>query len=103
MPRFQSPPISATMIASSRTLRSVFDDVGKRPRRLLDDVELVAERDRPLLELVFVFEAGEEPLRGAPPSFANYEKPEDLTGEDKLCKQLKEALIGRALGTELTL
>jgi hypothetical protein len=33
---------------------------------------------------------------------ANYEKPEDLTGENGLFKQLKKALIERALGTELT-
>src|SRR5437660_12330187 len=33
---------------------------------------------------------------------ANYEKPEDLTGEDGLFKQLKKALIERALGAELT-
>src|SRR6478672_10822310 len=33
---------------------------------------------------------------------ANYEKPEDLTGEDGLFKQLKRALIERALGAELT-
>src|SRR6266516_2596059 len=33
---------------------------------------------------------------------ANYEKPEDLTGEDGLFKQLKRALIERALGVELT-
>ena len=33
---------------------------------------------------------------------ANYTKPEDLTGEDGLLKQLKKALIERALGTELT-
>src|ERR671922_3036191 len=32
---------------------------------------------------------------------ANYEKPEDLTGEDGLFKQLKKALIDRALGAEL--
>src|SRR6266536_4831740 len=32
----------------------------------------------------------------------NYEKPEDLTGEDGLFKQLKRALIERALGVELT-
>src|ERR1041384_3593722 len=32
----------------------------------------------------------------------NYEKPEDLTGEDGLFKQLKKALIERALGAELT-
>ena len=29
---------------------------------------------------------------------ANYEKPEDLTGDDGLFKQLKKALIERALG-----
>src|ERR1700751_3599460 len=33
---------------------------------------------------------------------ANYERPEDLTGEDGLFKQLKKALIERALGGELT-
>ena len=33
---------------------------------------------------------------------ANYEKPEDLTGENGLFKQLKKALIERALGAELT-
>src|SRR3974390_625275 len=33
---------------------------------------------------------------------ANYTKPEDLTGEDGLFKQLKKALIERALGAELT-
>src|SRR5215475_8219074 len=33
---------------------------------------------------------------------ANYEKPEDLTGEDGLFKQLKKALIERARGAELT-
>src|SRR6266536_2139413 len=33
---------------------------------------------------------------------ANYEKPEDLTGVDGLFKQLKRALIERALGVELT-
>src|SRR5246127_3381219 len=33
---------------------------------------------------------------------ANYEKPEDLTGEKGLFKQLKKALIERALGAELT-
>ena len=33
---------------------------------------------------------------------ASYEKPEDLTGEDGLFKQLKKALIERALGAELT-
>src|SRR6201996_3027332 len=33
---------------------------------------------------------------------ANYEKPEDLTGDDRLFKQLKKALIERALGAELT-
>src|ERR1700745_1888969 len=32
---------------------------------------------------------------------ANYEKPEDLTGEDGLFKQLKKALIERVLGAEL--
>ena len=32
---------------------------------------------------------------------ANYEKPEDLTGDDGLFKQLKKALIERALGAEL--
>jgi transposase-like protein len=33
---------------------------------------------------------------------ANHEKPEDLTGDDGLFKQLKKALIERALGAELT-
>jgi len=33
---------------------------------------------------------------------ANYKKLEDLTGEDGLFKQLKKALIERALGAELT-
>jgi transposase-like protein len=33
---------------------------------------------------------------------ANYSKPEDLTGDDGLFKQLKKALIERALGAELT-
>jgi transposase-like protein len=33
---------------------------------------------------------------------ANYEKPEDLMGDDGLFKQLKKALIERALGAELT-
>lgn len=33
---------------------------------------------------------------------ANYQKPEDLTGENGLFKQLKKALIERALGAELT-
>src|SRR6201996_383145 len=33
---------------------------------------------------------------------ANYTKPEDLTGEDGLFKQLKKALIERALGAELS-
>ncbi len=33
---------------------------------------------------------------------ANYERPEDLTGEDGLFKRLKKALIERALGAELT-
>jgi hypothetical protein len=32
---------------------------------------------------------------------ANYTKPEDLTGENGLFKQLKKALIERALGAEL--
>ncbi len=32
----------------------------------------------------------------------NYKKPEDLTGEDGLFKQLKKAPIERALGAELT-
>jgi transposase-like protein len=32
----------------------------------------------------------------------NYEKPEDLTGDDGLFMQLKKALIERALGAELT-
>src|SRR5215211_2843909 len=33
---------------------------------------------------------------------ANYKSPEDLTGENGLFKQLKKALIERALGAELT-
>jgi putative transposase len=33
---------------------------------------------------------------------ANYSKPEDLTGENGLFKQLKKALIERALGAELS-
>src|ERR1700676_1724543 len=33
---------------------------------------------------------------------ANYEKPDDLTGADGLFKQLKKALIERALGAELS-
>ncbi|MCP4385280.1 MAG: IS256 family transposase [Hyphomicrobiales bacterium] len=33
---------------------------------------------------------------------ANYERPEDLTGDDGLLKQLKKALIERALGAELS-
>ena len=33
---------------------------------------------------------------------ANYEKPDDLIGEAGLFKQLKKALIERALGAELT-
>jgi hypothetical protein len=33
---------------------------------------------------------------------ANYERPEDLIGEAGLFKQLKKALIERALGAELT-
>jgi hypothetical protein len=33
---------------------------------------------------------------------AGYEKPEDLLGEDGLFKQLKKALLKRALGAELT-
>src|ERR1700742_1486675 len=33
---------------------------------------------------------------------ANYKKPEDLTGEQGLFKQLKKALIERALGAELS-
>ena len=33
---------------------------------------------------------------------ANYTKPEDLTGENGLFKQLKKALIERALGAERT-
>lgn len=33
---------------------------------------------------------------------ANYEKPEDLTGDDGLFEQLTKALIERALGAELT-
>ncbi len=32
----------------------------------------------------------------------NYTKPEDLTGDDGFFKQLKKALIERALGAELT-
>ena len=32
---------------------------------------------------------------------STYTKPEDLTGEDGLFKQLKKALIERALGAEL--
>ena len=32
----------------------------------------------------------------------NYTKPEDLTGENGLFKQLKKALIERALGAELS-
>lgn len=32
--------------------------------------------------------------------FANYEKPEDLTGDDGLFTQLKKALIEHALGAE---
>ena len=32
----------------------------------------------------------------------NYSKPEDLLGEEGLFKQLKKALIERALGAELT-
>ena len=34
---------------------------------------------------------------------AGYEKPEDLLGEEGLFKQLKKALLERALGAELTL
>jgi transposase-like protein len=33
---------------------------------------------------------------------ANYEKPEDQTGDDGLFKKLKKALFERALGAELT-
>ena len=33
---------------------------------------------------------------------ANYEKPKDLTGAEGLFKQLKKALIERALGAELS-
>ena len=33
---------------------------------------------------------------------SGYEKPEDLLGEDGLFKQLKKALLERALGAELT-
>ena len=33
---------------------------------------------------------------------SNYTRPEDLTGEDGLFKQLKKALIERALGAELS-
>ncbi len=33
---------------------------------------------------------------------ANYTNPEDLTGENGLFKQLKKALIERALGAELS-
>jgi len=33
---------------------------------------------------------------------ANYRKPEDLTGEDGIFKQLRKAVIERALGAELT-
>jgi putative transposase len=33
---------------------------------------------------------------------SNYSKPEDLTGENGLFKQLKKALIERALGAELS-
>jgi putative transposase len=33
---------------------------------------------------------------------SNYRKPEDLTGEDGLFKQLKKALVERALGAELS-
>src|SRR6516162_508688 len=33
---------------------------------------------------------------------SNYSKPEDLTGENGLFKQLKRALIERALGAELS-
>src|SRR5246127_113195 len=33
---------------------------------------------------------------------ANYEKPEDLTGDQGIFKQRKKALTGRALGAELT-
>jgi putative transposase len=33
---------------------------------------------------------------------ANYEKPEDLTGDNGLFKQLMKALIERALGAELS-
>ena len=50
-------------------------------------------------------------IRGATPSIdpalldsllSGYTTPEDLTGENGLCKQLKKALIERALGGELT-
>ena len=37
----------------------------------------------------------DEPLAG-------YERPEDLLGDDGLFRQLKKALLERALGTELT-
>jgi hypothetical protein len=40
--------------------------------------------------------------RAAGQLLANYEKPEDLTGADGLFKQLKKALIERALGAELS-
>jgi putative transposase len=33
---------------------------------------------------------------------ANYEKPDDLTGDDGLFKRLKKVLIERAPGAELT-
>ena len=33
---------------------------------------------------------------------ADYETPEDLVGDDGLFKQLKKALLERALGAELT-
>ena len=33
---------------------------------------------------------------------ADYEQPEDLLGEDGLFKQLKKALLERALGAELS-
>lgn len=33
---------------------------------------------------------------------SSYEKSEDLLGEDGLFKQLKEALLGRALGAKLS-
>ena len=33
---------------------------------------------------------------------ADYERPEDLLGDDGLFRQLKKALLERALGAELT-